>query len=168
MDAGSDLASNLGMDTLWTRNDEVPDAGMVDIGFHYGPFTFPPLQTDLFRMPEGSGGTACFLLLAGIENANRNYLLLGSVSGTDPGTPLPGQKAILPLNWDPFTDFVLALINSSLFMNFLGSLDYNGSASAQLNAPPLPGLAGITMSYAFALNNPWDFVSNPVAIEIVP
>jgi hypothetical protein len=51
----------------------------------------------------------------------------------------------------------------------LGTLDASGTATAQLNAPPLrPEFVGITMHYAYALNNPFDFVSNPVAIEIVP
>ena len=74
----------------------------------------------------------------------------------------------LPLNWDPFTDFVVALMNTSVFSNFLGTLDASGNTTAQLNAPPVPGFAGITMHYAYALNRPWNFVSNPVAIEIVP
>jgi hypothetical protein len=74
----------------------------------------------------------------------------------------------LPVNWDVFTDFVLALLNTYVFSNFLGTLDATGMATAQLNAPPIPGFAGITMHYAYALNNPWDFVSNPVAVEIVP
>ena len=30
------LAVNLGLDLLWTRTDKVPDAGVVDIGFHFG------------------------------------------------------------------------------------------------------------------------------------
>jgi hypothetical protein len=38
---------------------------------------------------------------------------------------------------------------------------------AQLNVPPVPGFTGVTMHYAYALNNPWDFVSNLVAVEIV-
>jgi hypothetical protein len=90
------------------------------------------------------------------------------VSGTDPGTPLPGGITTLPLNWDVFTDFVIALINTPVFLNFLGTLDVTGCAAAQMNAPPIPGFSGVTMHYAYALNNPWDFVSNPVAIEIVP
>jgi hypothetical protein len=168
VDAGSDLASNLGMDTYWTRTDEVPDSGIVDIGYHYGPFIYPNLQVDAFRISENIGGSVNFLLLSGIENINRNYILLGSVSGTDPGTPLPGGLVAIPLSWDFFTEFVISLINTSVFSNFLSTLDALGTATAQLSAPPVPGFAGVTMHYAYALNNPWDFASNPVAIEIVP
>jgi len=37
VDVGSDLASNLGMDTYTTRTDGVCDVGMVDMGYHYTP-----------------------------------------------------------------------------------------------------------------------------------
>ena len=34
VDAGSDTAANLGLDTLITRTDGIPDAGIVDMGYH--------------------------------------------------------------------------------------------------------------------------------------
>jgi hypothetical protein len=128
--------------------------------------TYLSLATDMETLPE-TGGTVHFNLDAGTLEAERNYLLLGSVSGTEPGLPLPGGLVTLPLNWDAFTDLVIALINTSVFTNFLGTLDGDGTATAQLNAPSVPGIAGVTMHYAYALNNPFDFVSNPVAIRIV-
>jgi hypothetical protein len=169
MDTGSDLASKLGMDIYWTRTDGVPDSGIVDMGFHYGDFLLPALQADRFSIQESTGGDANFLLLAGSVNVNRNYILLGSVTGTDPGIPLPGGQASLPLNWDIFTNIVLDLINTPIFSNFMGTLDGTGSANAAFDTlVPIPGTAGLTMHFAYALNDPWDFVSNPVTIEIVP
>jgi parallel beta-helix repeat protein len=170
VNAGSDFASNLGMDLVWTRTDAVTDSGVVDMGFHYGPFSAGwtvPLYSDTYVIPEDTGGVSNFIFNAGEDNANRNYILLGSVSGTDPGTPLPGGMATLPINWDAFTNIVLTLLNTSVFVNFLGTLDGSGTATAQLNVPPVTGFAPLTMHYAYALNNPWDFVSNPVAVEIV-
>jgi len=35
VDAGSDTAENLGLDTRTTRTDQVGDAGIVDMGYHY-------------------------------------------------------------------------------------------------------------------------------------
>ncbi len=35
VDAGSDTAENLGLDTRTTRSDQVGDAGIVDMGYHY-------------------------------------------------------------------------------------------------------------------------------------
>jgi hypothetical protein len=126
------------------------------------------LSVDTYEISESTGGTVNLALDAGAWNANRNYILLGSVTGTEPGVPLPGGMATLPLNWDVFTDFVASLINTVVFSNFMGTLDGSGTATAQLNAPPVPGFAGVTMHYAYGLNNPWDFVSNPIPVEIVP
>jgi hypothetical protein len=169
VDTGAGPAGTYGMDIYCTRTDEIPDSGTVDMGFHYGAFTFPALQTDTLSIPETTGGVADFLLLAGSGNANRNYILLGSITGTDPGIPLPGGKVVLPLNWDSFTGIVLNLINTPIFSNFMSTLDGTGSAVATFNTlAPIPGAAGLTVHFAYALNSPWDFVSNPVGIDIVP
>lgn len=169
VDAGSDLAGNQGMDVYWTRTDGVPDSGTVDMGYHFGDFVFSSLQTDTYSMHESTGGDAQLLLLAGPVNANRNYILLGSVTGTDPGFPLPGGKVLLPLTWDIFTDVVIASINTPVFSNFMGTLDGTGSAMATFDTlGPIAGTQGLIFHFAYALNAPWDFVSNPVGIEIAP
>ena len=111
------------------------------------------------------------ILVHGIH-ANRTYLLLGCVTGTSPGTPLP-DGTILPINWDLLTNFVLAFLNTPIFQNFLGTLDAAGSASATFDTlGPLPkGTAGVVMSFAYALPysapGGW-FASNAVDIEIIP
>jgi len=170
VDTGNDLASNLGMDIYWTRTDSVPDSGTVDMGFHYGPFTFPSLQTDTSNISASTGGTASFLLLGETPYANRNYLTLGSISGNDPGIPLPSGQAVLPLKWDLFTDLVLSNINTPFFNGFMGKLDSTGASVAILNtlSPITPAAVGYNMHFAYALNGPWDFASNPVSIKIVP
>ncbi|MHC4942420.1 MAG: hypothetical protein ACYTG7_05310 [Planctomycetota bacterium] len=127
------------------------------------------LVADNHEISARFGGVVNFSLLAGDDNANRNYLLLGTASGTSPGTLLPGGLATMPLNWDALTDVVMLLLNTSLFSNFLGVLDGAGQAAAQIDAPPLPGVAvGAELDFAYALNNPFDFVSNPEHITIVP
>ncbi|MHC4943210.1 MAG: DUF7948 domain-containing protein [Planctomycetota bacterium] len=128
----------------------------------------PSLEPDVFEIPENTGGSIDFQLSPGPDYANREYLLLGSVSGTVPGTALPGGLVNLPLNLDVFTDVVLLLLNTQVFADFYGSLDAAGSAMAHLNAGPVPGYAGTQIYFAFCLNKPFDFVSNPVTIEIVP
>ena len=45
---------------------------------------------------------------------------------------------------------------------------YGESAATFDTLGPIPGVAGATLYFAYALNNPWDFVSNPVRIKIVP
>ena len=114
-------------------------------------------------------GSFKFNLYGAPENDNRTYIMLGSVTGTAPGNALPGNLAILPLNWDPFTDLVIKYMNSSFFVNFMGVLDPSGGGTAQFNTiAPIPGMAGVTFSFAYAMRKPWDFVSNPINIEVVP
>ncbi|MCD4726763.1 MAG: VCBS repeat-containing protein, partial [Pirellulales bacterium] len=64
----------------------------------------PSLEADTGTIPA-AGGSVNFSLNAGGGNKNRIYLLAGSVSGTSPGTLLPGGLATIPLNRDWFTDF---------------------------------------------------------------
>ncbi|MHC4945333.1 MAG: right-handed parallel beta-helix repeat-containing protein [Planctomycetota bacterium] len=145
-----------------------PWVGTTDMGADEFTGTHP-LEADKFWISEASGGTVNFALTGDAPNGGRNYLLLGSVSGTCPSTALPGGIETLRLNWDWFTELVLLLLGTPLFLDFHGKLDVWGNAASQLNLPPLPpGTAGITMHYAYCLNNPFDFVSNPVAIEVVP
>ena len=113
-----------------------------------------------------SGGTASFGLTAGRANAGRNHLLLVSFTGTQPGTPLPGG-ATLPLNIDALTWAVMNPAFSSIFSGFMGTLDPNGEATAQLVVPPIPQLAGLPLSFAYALE-PWDFVSTNVQVTLTP
>jgi hypothetical protein len=126
-----------------------------------------PLMADASTLFE-TGGTVDFFLAAGAANSSRNYLIVGGTSGTNPGFLLPGGMVTLPVNWDWFSDLEMTLLNSFIFFNFLGTLDTQGKASAQLYVPPMPtGTAGLKMYYAYCCNNPFDFVSNPVTIEVV-
>jgi parallel beta-helix repeat protein/predicted outer membrane repeat protein len=158
--------TNIGAPPDDIDGDSRPNMGTVDMGAD--EFNgIHSLEADVFTLPEG-GGTVNFILNGGLNNAGRNYHVLGSITGTIPGILLPGGKATLPLNWDIFTNIIIPLINTTVFKNFMGTLDGQGSGTAQLNLPPAPGAAGTTMYFAYALNNPWNFVSNPVGIEIVP
>ncbi len=131
----------------------------------YTPLT---LETDSTSISASTGGSVGYYLTAGSGNGNRNYLLFTGVSGTEPGTPLPGGKATLPLNWDVFTNIALTLVNSPIFQDFMGALDGNGNATAAFNLPPITGVSGINMYFAYALNKPWDYASNPVSVSIDP
>jgi hypothetical protein len=136
--------------------------------YYYGYVEAPFLHCDQYRIEELTGGTIQFELNAGPDNGQRDYLVLGSLSGTKPGHPLPGGSAQLPLHWDVFTDLVLVHANTQLFSSFMGGLDPEGRAQARLNAPPLPGFAGTMMHFAYVLSDPFDFASTPVLIEVVP
>ncbi|MHC4945931.1 MAG: right-handed parallel beta-helix repeat-containing protein [Planctomycetota bacterium] len=148
-------------------DDDMPYMGIVDVGADEYANVLP-LEADAFIVTEASGGTINFAIRGGQENAGRKYLVLGSVTGTIPGTALPGGSATLRINWDPYTDLVLILLNSMFFTSFYGTLNGSGVGAAQLNAPSLHGFVGLQMHYAFCLSSPFDFVSNPVVVDVVP
>jgi hypothetical protein len=150
------------------RDENHPYIGAPGAHLFLSTSVDPLLGADASQISAGSGGQVNFALDAGASNAYRNYLLLATASGTSPGIPLPGGLVTLPLNWDAVTDLVLLLLNTSYFVDFMGQLDGAGEAAAQLNVGPLPsGCVGTTLHFAYALNPPWDFVSDSLAIEIV-
>lgn len=145
------------------------NAGYPAPGYLFVYLSFDPMTANSTSISAGTGGSVTFYLEAGPNNLNRNYIVLSGVTGTIPGTLLPGGYATLPINWDPFTDFMMLFLNTPLCVDFMGKLDGNGLAKAQLNSPPLPSTAvGVTMYYAFTMNNPFDFASNPVEVKILP
>lgn len=127
-----------------------------------------PLDFSADEVSANSGGSIQITLDAGPANSGRAYYLVGTFSGTEPGTPLPGGMAVLPIHWDIFTDIMLGLINTPVFTDFTGTMDVQGQAFATLNAPPLPTALGHVMTYAYALKGPWDFASNHCHVEFVP
>lgn len=113
------------------------------------------------------GGVVDFALFPGDDYMYRNYHMLGSMTGTSPGTPLPGGT-VLPLNFDVFTMMTFDLANTPVFLNFRDFLDSKGFATAQFNTfGPVP-LPGAKFYFAYTLFNPFGYVSNPVTITILP
>jgi parallel beta-helix repeat protein/predicted outer membrane repeat protein len=149
--------------------DPRPTLGLVDIGAD--EFTgLHPLEADAYTVQESAGCDLRFLLDAGPAKAGRNYVLIGSVTGIAPCFSLPGGLATVPLSCDFFTQTILGYLNTPLFHDFLGALDGNGRGGASLNThgPMPPGSAGHTMYFAYCLGYPWEFASNPIAVEVVP
>jgi hypothetical protein len=62
----------------------------------------------------------------------------------------------------------ILLANTYTFEHFSGTLDDTGIGSASLNLESGHGYPELLMHFSFALSSPWDFVSNPVIVEIVP
>lgn len=128
------------------------------------------LEADVTAIPAAAGGAAEMDLHAGKTNAHRGYVVFCGNSGTQPGTPLPGGMAVLPLNADSFTYRAIGLLNTSRFVGFEGALDAMGAGFARFDTlGPLPTWAvGRTLVFAYGLTDPWDFASNPVLVEIIP
>lgn len=124
------------------------------------------LGADDYTLSAGSGGAIDFALDAGVAHAGRLYLLVGSMSGTVPGTPLSTGLTV-PLNFDWFTLWTLNAANSPALSGSFGTLDGVGEASAFLDTDPLPlSMVGLTADFAYLLLAYPDFVSNAVAVEI--
>ncbi len=85
---------------------------------------------------------------------------------TSPGLLLGG--APLPINYDAFTGLVLAAANTPSFAGFAGALDGRGRAQAAFAVPALPFATGLRAHFAYALWNPWNTASNPVAVRFSP
>jgi hypothetical protein len=179
-DAGTDSGVNYTSSNMNT-NPQEPIFEIMGFPFEVGgmvpplgTFTFtrifdPTLTSDVDTIPASTGGSVNFSLKAGPGNGLRNYLLLGSATGTQPGFPLPGGTTTLCMEWDAFTDVVVLLLNTSVFQNFLGTLDASGQSAAQLNSGSLdPVFVGTKLYFAYCLNAPFNFSSNPKEIEIVP
>ena len=149
--------------------DTRPQAGTTDMGSDEYKGTHA-LDAPCFTISAATGGSVTMTLDAGTAQGGRYYLVLGSVTGTVPGTPLGGGAITLPVNWDAFTNIVIANLNTAAFVNFMAALDGVGQSTAKLDTiTSLPSSAvGVRMAFAFAMNKPWDFASNPVTIEIVP
>jgi len=145
-----------------------PYMGTVDMGAD--EFTgVHPLEADAFELSVAAQTPMNFTLNAGSSNGNRMYIILGCITGSKPGIPLPGGQTIMPVNWDIFTNYIMKYINKPIFSNFMGLTDPSGKSLAVFDPQgALTGLVGITMTFAYALNNPWNFASNPVSAHIVP
>ena len=129
----------------------------------------------LFTCPDhlslAQGGTAEHRLAAP-SHPGAPYLLLGSASGTTPGTPL--DLVVVPLNApDVYLDFTLVQANQPPFASTLGTLDAAGGATASVTLPPGldPAFAGLAVHHAFAVFGPAGsavLASNPALLTLVP
>jgi hypothetical protein len=132
----------------------------------------PSLDADRVWLSLGRGGMQTLTLTAGVANAGSIYFLLGSFSGTYPGTDL--GTVGLPLNVDPLTFLTLQSANRLPFGNSLGILDQSGNATASFTVVSGLGsdLIGAQLKFAYLLLDlgtlTLDFASNPVLLTLVP
>lgn len=121
-----------------------------------------------------SGGTQTWELDAGPEHAGMSYVVLGSLTGTDPGLPLDGVT--VPLVVDSYTLVTLFDANKPPFQSSVGLLDSNGRATAGFSIPPnlQTNLVGQQFYHAYVVLELTPtlleavFTSNPTAIGLVP
>lgn len=125
------------------------------------------LSGDVASISISNGGAQNFSLDAGAANAGALYLLLGSVSGTSPGTPV--DAVVLPLNFDFYTSLTLSSPSPPL-TNSIGALDAQGQGSASFGVPGgvlSATSVGLELDHAFVLfaANAY-FASNPIGVSL--
>ena len=105
---------------------------------------------------------------AGVQHANREYWVLGSVTGTKPGIRL--GDITIPLGFDFYTEFTISNPNT-LIRTSRGRLDAKGRASASFRIPMgSPSAAvGVTVHHAFVTIEGGRFwmASNPVSVKLI-
>jgi hypothetical protein len=101
---------------------------------------------------------------AGPQNAGRSFLMLGSLSGTSPGTVLAGGL-VLPLNADGYFQYTRTHPNSAFLAGSFGTLDAQGRATVTF--APTRRFIGPPVHHAFLLTNPIDFVSEAEPCTVV-
>ena len=148
-------------------------AGLVlDLDGDAQPDTCQPLSADLGGVSVSLGGVQTLSLDAGSASAGMLHLLLGTVTGTSPG--LPSGTFVLPLNFDPYTNYTLNNPNIPPLTNSLGALDGSGQATASFSLPAATtaNLVGVTAHHAYAVLSPFTgettLVSNAIPVELLP
>ena len=108
------------------------------------------LVPDVTRISAAAGGTQTLTVDAGTSRAGMTHLLLGTASGVTPGIVVSGFA--VPLNPDPWTDFMLLTPNGWPYTNTIGILDLRGQAVATLFVPPgLTALTGTSLHHVFGV-----------------
>ena len=118
-----------------------------------------------------NGGRVDFTHISDSERAGDFYYLLGSLTGTLPGIPLPGGLH-LPLNSDVLLIGMLEYPNLGVFQDTLGTVDAQGRAASAIDIRSgllLPALIGLEMDFVHALVGATGYVvevSNLVTVAI--
>ncbi|MEM7311485.1 MAG: DUF1028 domain-containing protein [Planctomycetota bacterium] len=107
------------------------------------------LHAGLDQVSSAAGAEVPFTLNLGNGSSGHPYVLLGSISGTDPGISL-GAGLVLPLNDDWFLHCTQTKAGSTVLPGSIGVLDAGGRAEARFVAGPglLSELVGLRIDWA--------------------
>jgi hypothetical protein len=129
----------------------------------------PPVLT-IFGPPTPPAGSYLTLQYQSVNNPGAAYIC-GLSLGTTPGIPWPPYGTV-PLN----DDFALEYMLPDIFeqpgaaqnwaINFTGSLNASGLAYGTFQVPPVSGISGITIYFAFVLQNAGR-ISNAASITVL-
>jgi len=128
----------------------------TNVGFSYEDISdadsaiVPSLTGNGAALSVSSGNRHDLALDGGVQNADRNYWVVGSMTGTTPGLQL--GSVTVPVSFDLYTVYTIHSTNTVILSNSFGKLDSmeRGKASFQ---PPMgaltPFLVGFTFHHSF-------------------
>ena len=127
-----------------------------------------PLASGYHTLSATAGGAVPLVMNFGSPAAGAHYVVVGGLSGTQPGLVFDG--GILPLNRDVFLEGSLAGANQAPFLNTLGTLDPTGRAEATFmpGPPQLALLVGQHVDWSAVAFPGNPLVTPPVGFDVVP
>jgi hypothetical protein len=133
----------------------------------------PPLMASGSEISLSQGGAIDLTLTMGPGAATGPFVLLGSASGTAPGTLDPVSGLLLPLNYDAYFELLLSTFGGGVLSQMSGFFDAQGVAQVTLTLPPglSPSLVGIELHHAFCVIDflgpiQVNYVSNAVGVRL--
>ncbi|MEZ5979923.1 MAG: hypothetical protein R3F34_17160 [Planctomycetota bacterium] len=126
------------------------------------------------ELSVASGGSSALLLRAGPAHAGHLFVVLGSLTGTSPGTLDPASGLTVPLVVDAYTLLLIQNFGAGLVGPFAGGLDAFGRANSQflLPAGTSASFVGKHVHHACLCVDLTTFVAdlatNAVSVELVP
>lgn len=143
-------------------------ATLVEIG---SPVPLSGLTADKTSISVATGGTQTMQIDLGPAFAGSGFLVLGSLSGFNPGVFVGGQY--LPLVPDAYFSFTFTHPNNPVLQNSFGTLDAQGRATTLFVLPAgVPAVyVGLTLHHAavaFAPNYDVQRTTNAVPLLLTP
>ncbi len=128
----------------------------------------PVLRADMEVASVSRRDLQLLTLDAGSSFAGRNYFWLSSFTGGSRSFTLGGLD--VPIDFDRLTRFGINDDQGLMFRGRTGTLDAEGRASMGFQLSPLigSGLAGTTVHHCVVTLDPFDWVSNVVALQVIP
>jgi outer membrane protein assembly factor BamB len=128
-------------------------------------YALPKLTTPTSELSVTQGGAIPMAVRPGADKAGHLYLVLGSITGTQPGIPIaPG--VVLPLAFDAWTNLTLSLAGKpGILPGSIGVLDAYGRATAAYlgQGSGATSLVGTTLYHAYATMHPATGVIGPAS-----
>jgi len=133
----------------------------------------PSFTIDAPEVSVSAGGIRRLNVDAGPANAGKQYWIVGSASGTEPGLPI--GPLTLPLVFDAYTQQTVFSPNTQPLFNAFSTLNAQGKATGVFRALPgqFVGFEEIVLHHAVAVLDPLDpqlvtWISCPVRLELAP